>query len=79
MGSAHANFKVCAFLGHKIGKILIHFYPIRHISPKVQQKFTKLIFGLKVLKCEIFDPFLFTPINSIWLGDLRTREKKKNF
>jgi hypothetical protein len=34
---------------------------------------------LKVPKCEIFDPFFFTPINPIWVGDLRTGEKKKNF
>jgi hypothetical protein len=34
--------------------------------------------GSKVPKCEIFDPF-FTPINLIWVGDLRTGEKKKFF
>ncbi len=34
---------------------------------------------LKVPKCEIFDPFFFTPINPIWVGDLRTGEIKKNF
>jgi hypothetical protein len=34
---------------------------------------------LKVPKCEIFDPFFLTPINPIWVGDLRTGEKKKNF
>ena len=34
---------------------------------------------LKVPKCEIFDPFFFTPINPIWVGDLRTGEKKKIF
>ncbi len=27
-------------------------------------------------KCEIFDPFFFTSINPIWVGDLRTGEKK---
>ncbi len=27
-------------------------------------------------KCEIFDPFFFTPINPIRVGDLRTGEKK---
>jgi hypothetical protein len=32
--------------------------------------------GLKVPKCEIFDPFIFTSINPIWVGDLRTGEKK---
>ncbi len=32
---------------------------------------------LKVPKCEIFDPFFFTSINPIWVGDLRTGEKKK--
>ena len=32
---------------------------------------------LKVPKCEIFDPFFFTPINPILVGDLRTGEKKK--
>jgi hypothetical protein len=31
---------------------------------------------LKVPKCEIFDPVFFTPINPIWVGDLRTGEKK---
>jgi hypothetical protein len=31
---------------------------------------------LKVPKCEIFDPFFFTPINPIWVGDLRIGEKK---
>jgi hypothetical protein len=31
---------------------------------------------LKVPKCEIFDPFFFTPINPIWVGDLRTGEQK---
>jgi hypothetical protein len=31
---------------------------------------------LKVPKCEIFDPFFFTSINPIWVGDLRTGEKK---
>jgi hypothetical protein len=31
---------------------------------------------LKVPKCEIFDPFFFTPINPIWVSDLRTGEKK---
>jgi hypothetical protein len=31
---------------------------------------------LKVPKCEIFDPFFFTPINPIWVGDLRTGKKK---
>ncbi len=30
--------------------------------------------ALKVPKCEIFDPFFFTPINPIWVGDLRTGE-----
>ena len=30
---------------------------------------------LKVPKCEIFDPFFFTPINPIWVSDLRTGEK----
>jgi hypothetical protein len=35
------------------------------------------IVSLKVPKCEIFDPFFFTPINTIWVGDLRTGEKKK--
>jgi hypothetical protein len=34
---------------------------------------------LKVPKCEIFDPIFFTLINPIWVGDLRTREKKKKF
>jgi hypothetical protein len=34
---------------------------------------------LKVPKCEIFDPFFFTPINPIWVGGLRTGEKKKIF
>jgi hypothetical protein len=34
---------------------------------------------LKVPKCEIFDPFIFTPINPIWVGDLRTGEKKNFF
>jgi hypothetical protein len=34
---------------------------------------------LKVPKCEIFDPFFFTPINPIWVGDLRTGEKKNLF
>ncbi len=29
---------------------------------------------LKVSKCEIFDPFFFTSINPIWVGDLRTGE-----
>jgi hypothetical protein len=29
---------------------------------------------LKEPKCEIFDPFFFTPINPIWVGDLRTGE-----
>ena len=32
--------------------------------------------ALKVPKCEIFDPFFFTPINPIWVGDLRTGKKK---
>ncbi len=36
-------------------------------------------FYLKVPKCEIFDPFFFTPINRIWVGDLRTGEKKNFF
>jgi hypothetical protein len=31
---------------------------------------------LKVPKCEIFDPFFFTSINPIWVGDLRTGEEK---
>ena len=31
---------------------------------------------LKVPKCEIFDPFFFTSVNPIWVGDLRTGEKK---
>ncbi len=31
---------------------------------------------LKVPKCEIFDPFFFTPINPIWVGDSRTGRKK---
>jgi hypothetical protein len=35
--------------------------------------------NLKVPKCEIFDPFFFTSVNPIWVGDLRTGEKKKNF
>ncbi len=37
------------------------------------------ILHLKVPECEIFDPFFFTSINPIWVGDLRTGEKKKNF
>jgi hypothetical protein len=32
--------------------------------------------SLKVPKCEIFDPVFFTSINPIWVGDLRTGEKK---
>ncbi len=32
--------------------------------------------ALKVPKCEIFDPFFFTSVNPIWVGDLRTGEKK---
>ena len=32
--------------------------------------------GLKVPKCEIFDPFFFTSVNPIWVGDLSTGEKK---
>jgi hypothetical protein len=32
---------------------------------------------LKVPKCEIFDPFFFTPINPIWVSDEDWR--KKNF
>ena len=32
--------------------------------------------SLKVPKCEIFDPFFFTSVNPIWVGDLRTGEKK---
>jgi hypothetical protein len=32
---------------------------------------------LKVPKCEIFDPSFLTPINPIWVGELRTGEKKK--
>ncbi len=39
----------------------------------------KEILYLKVPKCEIFDPFIFTPINPIWVGDLRTGEKKNFF
>ena len=35
-----------------------------------------LLSYLKVPKCEIFDPFFFTPINPIWVGDLRTGGKK---
>jgi hypothetical protein len=35
--------------------------------------------NLKVPKCEIFDPFFFTSVNPIWVGDLRTGEKKKIF
>jgi hypothetical protein len=35
--------------------------------------------SLKVPKCEIFDPFFFTPINPMWVGDLRTGEKKLNY
>jgi hypothetical protein len=35
-----------------------------------------LSFSLKVPKCEIFDPFFFTSVNPIWVGDLRTGEKK---
>jgi hypothetical protein len=31
---------------------------------------------LKVPKCEIFDQFFLAPINPIWVGDLRTGEKK---
>ncbi len=31
---------------------------------------------LKVPKCEIFDPFFFTSVNPIWVGDLRTGENK---
>jgi hypothetical protein len=31
---------------------------------------------LKVPKCEIFDPFFFTSVNPIWVGELRTGEKK---
>jgi hypothetical protein len=30
------------------------------------------VWTLKVPKCEIFDPFFITPINPIWIGDLRT-------
>ncbi len=33
-------------------------------------------FNLKVPKFEIYDPFFFTSINPIWVGDLRTGEKK---
>ncbi len=43
-------------------------------------KWTKLaVTNLKVPKCKIFDPFFFTPINPIWVGDLRTEEKKNLF
>jgi hypothetical protein len=34
-----------------------------------------VVTSLKVPKCEIFDPFFFTSINPIWVGDLRTGEK----
>jgi len=34
---------------------------------------------LKVPRCEILDPFFFTPINPIWVGDLRTGEQKNFF
>ena len=45
----------------------------------VQCSYMERFQPLKVPKCEIFDPFFFTPINPIWVGDLRTGEKKKNF
>jgi hypothetical protein len=40
--------------------------------------FRMLTFCAATLKVpnEIFDPFFFTPINPIWVGDLRTGEKK---
>ena len=59
-------------------------YPWR--SWNLQEKhirflFTRIAYNqtLKVPKCEIFDPFFLTPINPIWVGDLRTGEKKKKF
>ncbi len=51
---------------------------LRGLSPWVQLNTgAQINFGyltpfLKVPKCEIFDPFYFTPINPIWVGDLRT-------
>ncbi len=39
----------------------------------------RICIPLKVPKCEIFDPFFFTSINPIWVGDLRTGEKKNFF
>ncbi len=38
-----------------------------------------LSLDLKVPKWEIFDPFFFTSINPIWVGNLRTGEKKNFF
>ena len=52
------------------------FTPFR-IFPKIRVDIRNLMgnHDLKVPKCEIFDPFFFTPINPIWVGDLRTGEK----
>ncbi len=49
-------------------KYFAHSFPFNSNS--------KFSITLKVPKCEIFDPFFFTSINPIWVGDLRTGEKK---
>ncbi len=49
------------------------------VDLKKKSFINKISCVLKVPKCEIFDPFFFTPINPVWVGDLRTGEKKKFF
>jgi hypothetical protein len=49
-------------------------YPLRgsyHKNTENQPRKSFLFSGhyLKVPKCEIFDPFFFTIINPIWVGD----------
>ncbi len=57
-------------LYNSIWKICVQFHQKRYLAGNWPVCF------LKVPKCEIFDPFFFTPIHPIWVGDLRTGEKK---
>ncbi len=55
--------------------------PAERIPNVLPQHYSKcaqtflIVYYLKVPKCEIFDPFFFTPINPIWVDDLRTGEE----
>jgi hypothetical protein len=73
-GISRASFKFC--MGDKLREQMEGDKGMKHFSVHFNVHIPLLIVILKVPKCEIFDPIFFTSISPIWVGDLRTGEKK---